>query len=168
MKETTHITTGPSGVFEIRDPAIELQTLVKEIESNLAAHKMLFAGSPPMHRFAPGAGSSGDGSASNLPDLLFHLRRFEESLDQVGAERELAPSWATQLPLVGRWWNRIRCEVHNLILFYVNRAAARQTGLNDHTVVLLRCIPGQAEEIELLKTRVALLEDRLGALEAGE
>jgi hypothetical protein len=168
MKKTTHMITGPNGIFEIRDPAVDVETLVKEIESNLTTHRLLLAPSPSIPAFGSDSEPPAAGRALSHSDLLYRLRCVQESLVQVGADRELAPSWATQLPLVGRWWSRIRAEVHNLILFYVNRAAARQAGLNNHTVAVLRWIPEQAEEIERLKTQVALLEDRLRALEAEE
>lgn len=168
MNMTTPLTTGPDGLFEIQNPAVDLEAVVQIIETNLKAHEALFADAPVMPRFELGDRPSTDSAAANLSDLLYHLHSAERDRDQIGAEKELGPSWATQVPLIGKWWGQVRGELHNLILFYVNKAAGRQAGFNESAVGVLRYVAEQAEEVERLKAQIALLEDRLAALEAQE
>ncbi|MFO7537686.1 MAG: hypothetical protein R6X32_06460 [Chloroflexota bacterium] len=95
------------------------------------------------------------------PALYYHLRQLNE-LETAAATPVLAPSPATRLPLLGRLWGLIRQQVHELILFYINRSAARQARLESHLVSLLneqtRLLQTQQVEIEALKQRVAGLE----------
>ena len=160
MDYSTPITVGPGGLFEIQGPAVDLKAVVQKIDSNLRAHQLLFADAPIMPSF-----EVGDRATGSLADLHYHLRGAEEVRDQVGAEKLLAPSWAAQLPVIGKWWGRIRNELHNLTLFYVNQAAGRQASFNDHTAGVLRHVAEQADEIERHKRQISLLEDRLASLE---
>jgi hypothetical protein len=168
MDKTTPITAGPDGIFEIQDPAVDQDAVVQRVEACLRAHRRLFAKAPTMPSFGPGGQQIAAEPEADPSDLLYYLRRAEECRDQLGAEQELAPSWATQLPVIGRWWGRIRRELHNLVLFYVNRAAGRQAGFNAYAVEVLRYIAKQEEGIKHLRAQVALLEDRLAALEKRE
>lgn len=160
MEKSSPVTAGPDGLFDIMDPAIDLEAVARRLESNLELHQRLFAGAPAMANLDFEGRRIDSNSA-----LHYHLSDAERECDQVGTEKELAPSWAAQLPVIGRWWGRIRGELHGLILFYVNRAAGRQAGINKDVVSALRHVANQAEEIEQLKGQIEALEERLLALE---
>jgi hypothetical protein len=65
----------------------------------------------------------------------------------------------SRLPLVGGVAQRLRAALHELVLFYVNRLAARQIRFNEHTaralVVLVRDLEAEVRE---LSARIAELE----------
>jgi hypothetical protein len=77
-------------------------------------------------------------------------------------EPVLAPSPATQMPILGRLWELIRGEMHNLVLFYVNRAVADQNQLNVNLVSALneltRVVQAQRAEIESLRAEIRRLK----------
>ncbi len=93
--------------------------------------------------------------------LYYHLRQVNE-METAVTTLVLAPSPATRLPLLGRLWGLIRQQVHELVLFYVNRSGARQARLENHLVSLLneqtRLLQLQQVEIEALRQRLAELE----------
>jgi hypothetical protein len=98
-----------------------------------------------------------------LPSALFHhLRTVNTLYSQVQSGAELASSPVTALPVIGRLWQLIRAHAHGLVLFYVNRTLAHQTGVNRHLVTV-------ANELTRLATAqqrtIADLQRRLEALE---
>ena len=82
-------------------------------------------------------------------DLLYHLRLLNEKppLEMVPILVDLP---ATQTPLVGSIWERMRRKFHDLILFYVNRAAQQQDQVNDELIgtlnALTRALETQQEQ----------------------
>jgi hypothetical protein len=96
------------------------------------------------------------------PRLYYHLRQLN-NLETAVTTPNLAPSPATRLPLLGSLWGLIRQQVHELILYYVNRSAARQARQESHLISLLneqtRLLMAQQAEIDALKQQVAALEE---------
>jgi hypothetical protein len=70
----------------------------------------------------------------------------------------LSDSPATRTPWVGKIWQRVRGQFHELILFYVNRAVRQQTQLNNELIgtlnELTRTIEAQQEEIRRLQAEL--------------
>ncbi len=68
----------------------------------------------------------------------------------------------SRLPLVGRVLQRLKTALHNLVLFYINRLAQRQTLVNqtygDRLLWLQGLVAAQQQEIEALKARLDALE----------
>jgi len=98
----------------------------------------------------------------NNPALDHHLRRANQ-LDPLPTTPVLAPSPATRIPLLGNLWQLFRRRFHELILFYVNRAASHETKVDNHIISTLneltRIIQTQQEEIERLQDEVRALEE---------
>lgn len=94
-------------------------------------------------------------------DLHHYLRLANETFAQVETRQVLASSPATRLPVLGRLWGTIRAEVHNLVLFYVNRSVTHQVTMNRYLVSVLNRMTLQNEEqqreIERLKSELASL-----------
>jgi hypothetical protein len=96
------------------------------------------------------------------PRLYYHLRQLND-LETAVTTPNLAPSPTARLPLLGSLWGLIRQQVHELILYYVNRSAARQARLESHLISLLneqtRLLMAQQTEIEMLRQRLDTLEE---------
>jgi hypothetical protein len=94
--------------------------------------------------------------------LYHHLRH----LNELGAPETtpvLVPSPATRVPILGRFWRTIRAQMHQLILFYVNRALAHETAVTNHTRSTLneltRLAQAQQEEINRLQQEIERLQE---------
>jgi FkbM family methyltransferase len=89
-------------------------------------------------------------------DVHEAVRYVALGYDKVSVELALTE---TRLPLVGRLAHKLRAALHGLVLFYVNRSAARQVRFNEQTsralVALLRDLEA---EIHDLRARIAELE----------
>ena len=98
----------------------------------------------------------------NNQALAHHLRQLNE-LDPVPVAPLLVTSPATRVPLLGSLWQLVRKQFHELILFYVNRAASHETKVDNHLIntlnELTRIIQSQQEEIERLQDEVRTLQE---------
>lgn len=97
-------------------------------------------------------------------DLYYHLRQANELYYQIGVEVSLAPSPATQLPFLGRLWQRVRREAHNLVLFYLGKLVQRQVRVNRHLVSVLNRmtvrLQEQQREIQRLNEELRQLREQ--------
>jgi hypothetical protein len=92
-------------------------------------------------------------------DLYEAARHVGLGYDKVSVEMALTE---TQVPLIGGLVHRFRSALHGLVLFYVNRLAARQTYFNEQTARALTAL------IRDLEAEVRDLRARLADLEAGQ
>ncbi len=149
--------------LEIHDEDVTAVALQAEIEARLQARQA--AGDTPPRAFPV------FGYAAPLPQpppgvhdfttLHHHLRQ----LDQMPAPETgplLAESPALRTPLLGRLWRQIRGQAHQLVLFYVNRLAAQETAVNNHTRSALneltRLTQRQQAEIDELRAELRRLQ----------
>lgn len=148
----------------IHDEQITSEELVREVERRVAqrraqlgeanlvfptfGHVSTFPDPPPGGRVNP--------------HLYYYLKQANRT-PSPAVEPILAPSPATRMPVVGRLWQQIRGEVHNLVLFYVNRAVRDQNQLNVNLISALnemtRVIQGQQAEIDELRAEVRRLRE---------
>lgn len=95
------------------------------------------------------------------PALHYHLQQLNRPATPP-TEPDLAPSTATQFPLFGRLWNTVRSELHQVILFYVNRLQRTHTQETTHLVnslnELARIAVEQQAEIDRLRDELAHLK----------
>jgi hypothetical protein len=101
------------------------------------------------------------GEGSSL-SLYWHLRALNtHTVPETTAV--LANSPATQIPVLGRLWQTIRREAHNLVLFYVNRSLRYTTNEQQEVTHVLneltRLSQAQQMEIEQLKTELQSLQE---------
>lgn len=152
----------PDDLVEIRDPQIDPAGIMQEIRRRVAQRRKE-AGYQAI-RF-PTYGDLGfPEEPSDVPyniELYQSLRSANQHFAAFETAVDLAPSPATRLPLVGAIWARIRREVHNLVLFYVNRAVRQQMTVNRSLVQvvnhLTKTAQNQQRELETLRQRVATL-----------
>lgn len=91
-------------------------------------------------------------------DLYEAVRRLELSYDKVSVDLALTE---TRLPLLKGLVQRVRLTVHALVLFYVNRLAARQVRFNEQaTRALVAVVRDLESEVTDLRARLAQLEQK--------
>jgi hypothetical protein len=75
-------------------------------------------------------------------DVYDAVRHVQLASDKVNVEMLLTE---TRLPVIGGLVHRARKVLHELVLFYVRRLAARQTSFNQQTALALTAIVGEME-----------------------
>lgn len=142
--------------LEIHDPEISSAELAAEIERRVQMRREKLGrvrlGSPTFGTVSPFPEPPSDQLYN--PNLYHHLRQANEMVPPVTTP-VLVDSPATQVPILGSLWKMIRGQVHELILFYVNRIVSYETQLDNHIISslneLTRVIQLQQEEIESLR-----------------
>ena len=145
------------------DDALETSaSLARRVEEQLQQRQAKLG--PVSRRFpsfqgeTPGMGGEGDEAAPlRYARLRDTLRQLQE-LPPPPTNAALASSPATRLPLLGRFWQLVRSQAHQLVLFYVNRHLAHQTqanhllsnALHELSALLL----AQQQEIDRLQNRL--------------
>ncbi|MFO7662490.1 MAG: hypothetical protein R6X18_07835 [Chloroflexota bacterium] len=94
------------------------------------------------------------------PNLYYYLKQANQARSP-SVEPILSPSPATRVPVLGRLWRLIRSEMHNLILFYVNRTVSEQNRLN---IDLISTLNELTRENQAQKTRIDELQAELQRL----
>lgn len=148
----------------IHDEEITSEILVRELEQRVAERRATLG---PVDLIFPTFGhvstfpEPAAGSRIN-PQLYYYLKQANHS-PAAAVEPILAPSPATQLPVIGRLWGRIRGQVHSLVLFYVNRAVRDQSRLNVELISVLneltRVVQDQQAEIDALRAEARRAAD---------
>jgi uncharacterized small protein (DUF1192 family) len=96
-------------------------------------------------------------------NLYHHLKLINE-MPPRDSDPILADSPATRTPWVGNLWQRFRGQLHELILFYVNRAMRQQVQMNSEVIntlnELTRTVEAQQEEIQRLKAELKAREEK--------
>ncbi|MGH2541885.1 MAG: hypothetical protein ACRDIB_03755 [Ardenticatenaceae bacterium] len=152
----------PDDLIEIRDPAIDPAAIMAEIRERVQQRRKeqgydqrTFPSFGLVQCPEPPADRPYD------HDLYYYLRLANESYAGSETAVNLAPSPATQMPVVGPLWKKIRREVHNLVLFYVNRSVAHQVNVNRQLVSVVNRLTALAEEqqrsIEALQAEIEVL-----------
>lgn len=137
-------------LIEIDDPEIDPGALMAEIRRRIQARR-LEAGYD--NRSFPAFGSAmvcpepPEGQPYS-PDLYHHLRQVNSLYSEVETTSILAPSPATRVPVLGRFWKLIREQAHGLVLFYVNRSVGHQVKVNRHLVSVLNQLTLENQELQ--------------------
>jgi hypothetical protein len=121
--------------IEIHDPQVTATMLAGEIRARVQQRRQL--GKPHVDFPTYGAVTACPEASQELPfrpNLFHHLRQANRSYNRIETATVLAPSPATQVPVLGRLWSLIREQAHSLVLFYVNRATVEQLKINRHLV----------------------------------
>jgi hypothetical protein len=157
----------PDGLIEIHDPEINPAQIMDQIRERIRQRRLELG--EPRQAFStfgaavyPGEPQGRDFDA----ELYYHLRRANDLYYQIGVQAELAPSPATQLPLVGRVWEQIRREAHNLVIFYLGKLVRQQVAVNRHLVSTLNRMAAESQaqraELEAVRAEIERLRERLG------
>ena len=157
----------PDDLIEIHDPEINPAQIMEQIRERIRQRRQAL-GEPrqvfPSFGVAEYPGEP-QGRAFDA-ELYHHLRRANDLYYQIGVQVELAPSPATRLPLVGRVWEQIRREAHNLVIFYLGKLIRQQVAVNRHLVSTLNRMAAESQaqqaELEAVRAEIKLLRERLG------
>jgi hypothetical protein len=159
----------PDDLIEIHDPEIDPAQIMEQIRERIRQRREEL-GYPRQEFPAFGAAAyPGEPEGEDFDaDLYYHLRRANDLYCQIDVGPLLAPSPATQVPILGRLWKQIRQEAHNLVLFYVGELARQQVAVNRHVVSTLNRmavqLQEQQEELQTLRDELNRLHKRLDDL----
>lgn len=142
--------------FDLEAPDLDTEAIMREIRARIRARRAE----------AKARGLDFEAYADGLypvpADALFSRDLYEAvryvglGWDKVGVEMALTES---RLPLIGGLVRRLRAALHQLVLFYTNRLAARQVRVNEQTARALTVLVRDLEaEITGLRARLAALE----------
>ena len=153
------------GLIEIHDPDIDPEAIMATIRQRIQQRRAELGDDDPVFPIFGGAPYPPlPQGATYDADLRHYLRLANDSFVDIETEPVLAPSPATAIPLLGRLWQLVRGGAHQLVLFYVNRAVAQQTGVNRHLVSALNrmtvLVEQQQRTIDQLQAEVDALRQR--------
>ncbi|MCA9874950.1 MAG: hypothetical protein KC441_14875 [Anaerolineales bacterium] len=145
--------------IEIHDEEVTASALQEAIETRLQARPSqwssehltfpTFGYAAPLPEPPPGV--------HQFTTLHHHLRQLNQ-MPPPDTTPLLVESPALRVPILGRLWRQIRGQAHQLVLFYVNRLAARETAVTNHTVSALneltRLAQQQQAEIDQLRAEL--------------
>ncbi len=159
----------PSDLIEIHDPEIDPAQIMEQIRERIRRRREELG--YPSQAF-PSFGAAeypGEPVGEEYDaDLYYHLRRANEQYHRLEVDLLLSPSpfssRLSAIPILGRWWERIRREAHQLVLFYLNRLAQQQVKVNRHLVSTLNRMAVQIQEQQ---RRIRSLEEELRRLREG-
>jgi len=137
-------------------PGLDVEAIMQEIRARLRARRAeARARGIDFEAYADGLYPLPAGAVFSR-DLYEAVRYAGLGWDKVGVEMMLTE---TRLPVVGRLAQRVRAALHELVLFYVNRLAARQVRYNEQTARALAVLVRDLEvEVADLRSRLAVLE----------
>jgi hypothetical protein len=154
----------PDDLFEIQDAEVDPNQILQQIRERIARRR---EEKGYEERRFPVFGMTGYVEPpADLPydaELYSNLRLANEAFARIETGPVLAPSPATRAPVVGRLWQQVRGEVHNLVLFYVNRAVTQQVNVNRYLVAVVNRLTALSQEQQ---QTIARLEAELDALKS--
>ena len=142
--------------LEFNDDELSAESLEAEIEKSLDPQlaEKINQTVNAIPRFVPSEGASAPINSA----IKHHLAGAKRALESAETAANLASSPATSVPVLGRLWGRIRGQMHELILFYVNRAGATHGRVDGQLIqaveTLSAIVEQQQQEIESLKQQV--------------
>ncbi|MCL7453825.1 MAG: hypothetical protein M8467_12355 [Anaerolineae bacterium] len=150
------IEESPSAGFEIEGDSIDAEAIMQEIRARIRARRAeAKARGLDWEAYADGLYPL-PADAVLSRDLHEAVRRAALGYDKIPVEMALTE---TRLPLVGGLWQRARAALHELVLFYVNRLAARQVHFNEQTArALVMLVRDLEAEVSDLRARISELE----------
>ena len=142
--------------IEVRDPAVDTDAVMVRLQTKMRERYVMGKHMSELPDFElPAVPEVQDAT------LRYHLERANATYDHVWVDLSLAPSIATQLPIVGKLWRLIREQAHRLILYYVDMAVSKQVGFNEHVVGAVNRLAAAQQEIAMLRQEVAELRQQL-------
>ncbi len=125
-------------LIEIDDPEIDPAQIMGQIRERIRRRRTEMGyDRPAFPTFGAAAYPGEPGEVGYDADLYHHLWLLNKEYAQIETTPNLASSPATRLPIIGSLWQKVRGQVHALVLFYVNRAVIHQAHVNRHLVNVL-------------------------------
>jgi hypothetical protein len=154
--ETPSAPDGHSQLSTIDAPDLDVEAIMQEIRARIRARRAeARARGLDFEAYADGLYPL-PADACLSRDLHEAVRHVALGYDKINVEMALSEN---RLPLVGGLVQRLRAALHELVLFYVNRLAARQVRFNEQTARALTALLRDLEaEVQDLQARIAELE----------
>jgi hypothetical protein len=154
-------------VIEIRDPDIDVEEIMTQIRKRIQQRRAEAQGQGldydrlvDDNSYAPHAVDQSDS------ELAYEIYQVRSTADTIWVSLSIA---GRRVPLIDGLVARVRRELHNLVIYYVNMLAGRQVAFNRSAAnVLLRLVETRNEsrdQIAALEEEVAGLRQRLEAME---
>jgi hypothetical protein len=129
----------PESIIQIEDPEIDVETVMARIREGLAERALEQDVEFPTFAVT----RARRGADPRFPEELYYqLEQANLNYDQAWVELSLIE---TELPLLGPFITRFKRELHQLVVFYVNRLGERQVTMND---ALVRTLNELVESLE--------------------
>ena len=146
----------PAAGFAIEGNDIDVEAIMQEIRARVRVRRAV----------AKARGLDWEAYANGLYPLASDAvlsRDLHEAVRYAGLDYDKIPLEMvlvdTRPPLAGRLVQRVRSALHELVLFYVNRLAARQVRFNEQTARALALLVRDLEaEVRDLRARLAAIE----------
>jgi hypothetical protein len=125
-------------LIEIHDPEIDSEAIMAEIRVRLEERHQALGYQQPL--FSTFGGTLLPDRPDDIPydpALFDHLELVNEQYTMVPSDSDIQPSPATRVPILGSLWAMVREQAHGLVLFYTNRTASHQTGVNREVIGIL-------------------------------
>jgi hypothetical protein len=134
-------------LIEIRDPEIDVDEIMRVIRERIQRRRKEM-GYPRKDFPTFGAAAfPGEPEAENYDeDLYYHLRKANDVYSELDVSLMLSSSPTTRMPVLGRLWENVRKEAHNLVLFYLGKFAGKQVTVNRHLVSTLNRMALQLQQ----------------------
>jgi len=149
-----------SGAIEVRHPAVDGQALTARLRDKIEARRIQGLWPEPLPDFSLSEAPVVDDST-----LQYHLEQVNALHEQVWVGLSLAPSAATQVPILGRLWASVRRQAHQLVLYYLEMAISKQLTVNKHLVGAVNRLAESHQEMLALRREVGRLQQKIEALE---
>ena len=142
--------------FDLESAALDTEAIMHEIRTRIRTRRAkALAKGMDWQAFAEGLYPLPRGATLSR-ELYEAIRHLELASDRIYVDMHLTE---TRLPLIGGLAHRLRAALHELVLFYVNRLAARETRVHEETTQALVALVRDLEtEIRGLRGRIAELE----------
>lgn len=146
--------------LQIHDKKIDSEALVTEVERRVEERRAELGVS---HIVFPTFGHMSaypEPPLNEVPynlNLYYYLKQANRESSS-GVAPVLVPSPATRVPILGRLWQLVRAEFHQLVLFYVNKSVSEQNKLNVNVISTLNELTRvtQLQQAEINKLRAEL------------
>lgn len=143
--------------FEVLAPDLDVETIMQEIRGRIRARRAeALAKGLDFEAYADGLHPLREDALMSR-ELYEAVRYVGLGYDKINVDMALTE---TRLPVVGSLVQRLRAALHEVVLFYVNRLAARQIRFNEQAARALTVL------VRDLESEVADLRERLARLEA--
>lgn len=149
--------------IEIHDPEWTAESLMVEVAQRAAAREAeLGMLTIDLQAFGTLSGMPQPPQDRPYNARLYRHLQMANNMPPPDTTPALTDSPATRTPGVGRLWQRVRGQFHELILFYVNRAVRQQTQLNNDLINTLNeltiTVEAQQDEIRQLRAELRRLQ----------
>ena len=154
------------GIIEIRDEQIDTAQIMQTIRANIQKRREAAqAQGIDFDTFVKGLYSGNQGHFD--PAVYFNLRRAASLYDRIAVRQYVSPR---SVPLVGGLIQRVRGALHDLVIYYVNMLASKQSMFNESVVYALtglvenleKDVARQQQEMVALRQELDALRLRAG------